>query len=36
MSFGDFEGDGELRAAWKQFCRNLEEAGEGAFGDTIR
>lgn len=33
MSFGDCPDDAALRAAWKQFCRNLEEAGEGAFKD---
>jgi hypothetical protein len=33
MSFGDCPDDVPLRAAWKQFCRNLEEAGDGVFKD---
>ncbi len=31
MAIGDYEGDEDLRSAWKQFCRNLEEAGERVF-----
>ncbi len=31
MSFGDCADDEGLRAAWKEFCRKLEAAGEDAF-----
>src|SRR4030095_6575223 len=34
MSFGDCADDEALRTAWKQFCRNLEAAGETVFKDT--
>jgi hypothetical protein len=30
-SFGKFSGDPALRAAWKQFCARLEDAGEQVF-----
>jgi hypothetical protein len=30
-SFGKFKGDPALRAAWKLFCRRLDDAGEQAF-----
>jgi len=33
MAFGDCEDDAELRAAWKDFCGKLEQAGEGIFKD---
>lgn len=33
MSFGDCPDDVDLKAAWKQFCGNLEEAGEQVFKD---
>lgn len=33
MSFGDCSDDEGLRAAWKTFCRKLEEAGDEAFKD---
>jgi len=33
MAFGDGPDDETLRAAWKRFCRNLENAGELAFKD---
>ena len=35
MSFGDCADDTALKAAWKQFCRRLEEAGDLVFKDTI-
>jgi hypothetical protein len=35
MSFGDCADDASLRAAWKHFCRTLEEAGDNAFKDSI-
>lgn len=35
MSFGDCEADQDLRTAWKQFCRQLEEAGDYVFKETI-
>lgn len=35
MSFGDCEVDGDLRDAWRQFCRRLEEAGDQVFKETI-
>ena len=35
MSFGDCAVDADLSAAWKQFCRRLEEAGDQAFKATI-
>ena len=35
MSFGDCADDEALRAAWKQFCRRLEAAGEQVFKDSI-
>ncbi len=31
MAFGDHSEDESLRSAWKQFCRNLEEAGDQVF-----
>ncbi|MEO6716599.1 MAG: DUF1214 domain-containing protein [Novosphingobium sp.] len=31
MAFGDHPDDESLRSAWKQFCRNLEEAGDRVF-----
>ena len=31
MAFGDCRDDEVLRAAWKEFCRRLEEAGERVF-----
>ena len=31
MAFGDHGEDESLRSAWKQFCRNLEEAGDRVF-----
>lgn len=31
MAYGDHPEDESLRSAWKQFCRNLEEAGERVF-----
>jgi hypothetical protein len=34
MAFGDFRDDEALRAAWKQFCRRLEDAGEQVFKDS--
>lgn len=34
MAFGDCPDDADLRAAWQRFCRNLEQAGEGAFKDN--
>lgn len=34
MAFGDCEADGDLRAAWKQFCQRLEAAGEDAFKEV--
>jgi hypothetical protein len=33
MSFGDYAGDAALQAAWRRFCRQLEEAGEESFKD---
>jgi len=33
MAFGDSPVDEPLRAAWKQFCKRLEEAGDKAFKD---
>jgi hypothetical protein len=33
MSFGDCPDDAALRAAWKRFCRSLEEAGDQPFKD---
>jgi hypothetical protein len=30
-SFGKFKGDPALRAAWKQFCQRLDDAGEQVF-----
>lgn len=33
MAFGDFRDDEALRAAWKQFCRRLEDAGDQVFKD---
>lgn len=33
MAFGDCTDDAALRAAWKQFCGKLEQAGEGIFKD---
>jgi hypothetical protein len=33
MAFGDCEDDAALRAAWKDFCGKLEQAGEGIFKD---
>jgi len=35
MSFGDCASDEPLKAAWKQFCRRLEAAGESVFKETI-
>lgn len=34
MAFGDYSEDESLRGAWKQFCRNLEEAGDRVFKDN--
>jgi hypothetical protein len=34
MSFGDCADDNALRDAWRQFCRNLEVAGEEVFKNT--
>jgi hypothetical protein len=34
MSFGDCADDASLLAGWKQFCRQLEQAGEDAFKDA--
>ena len=31
MAYGDHPEDEELRSAWKQFCRNLEGAGDRVF-----
>ena len=31
MAYGDHPEDESLRSAWKQFCRNLEEAGDRVF-----
>lgn len=31
MPYGDHTEDAALRVAWKQFCRNLEEAGDRVF-----
>jgi len=33
MAFGDSPYDEPLRAAWKQFCKRLEDAGDKAFKD---
>lgn len=33
MAFGDCPDDATLRDAWKQFCRQLEDAGERVFKD---
>ena len=33
MAFGDCSDDAALRAAWKDFCGKLEQAGEGIFKD---
>jgi hypothetical protein len=33
-NFGQVQGDAELRAAWKQFCRRLEQAGDRVFKAT--
>ena len=35
MSSGDCVDDQALKAAWKQFCRRLEEAGDSVFKETI-
>lgn len=35
MSFGDCTDDEALRTAWQQFCRQLEQAGESVFKETI-
>lgn len=35
MSFDDTPDDEALRAAWKRFCRQLEDAGEQAFKATV-
>ncbi|TAL04276.1 MAG: DUF1214 domain-containing protein [Rhodospirillaceae bacterium] len=34
MTFGDFRGDEDLRAAWRTFCQRLQEAGDHAFKDN--
>ena len=34
MSFGACSDDNALRSAWKQFCRQLEEAGDSVFKET--
>lgn len=34
MAFGDCPDDAALRSAWKDFCRSLEQAGEGIFKDN--
>ncbi len=35
MAFGDCPDDAGLRSAWRQFCRQIEAAGECAFKDAI-